>query len=58
MLTAALQMAGRAAGARQNAIRATNMQGAWEASSAAAGALMMFDRAHEELQRLVAPPEL
>jgi hypothetical protein len=34
------------------------MQRAWEASSAAAGALMLFDRAHEELRRLVAPPEL
>ena len=58
MLTAALQMAGRAAATRQIAIRGTNMQNAWEASSAAAGALMMFDRAHEELRRLVAPPEL
>lgn len=57
-LTAALQMAGRAAGARQSAIRSTDMQGAWDASSAAAGALMMFDRAHEELRRLAAPPEL
>jgi hypothetical protein len=58
MFTAAVQMAGRAAASRQAAVRSTNMQGAWEASSAAAGALLMFDRAHEELRRLVIPPEL
>jgi hypothetical protein len=59
MLSASLQMAGRAAASRQTAIRgSTSMQRAWEASSAAAGALMLFDRAHEELRRLVAPPEL
>lgn len=58
MLTAALQMAGRAAYTRQNAVRGTNMQGAWEASSAAAGAILMFDHAHEELKRLIVPPGL
>jgi hypothetical protein len=34
------------------------MQPAWEASSAAAGALMLLDRASEELQRLKRVPEL
>jgi hypothetical protein len=29
---------------------------AWQASSAAAGALLLFDRAREELQRLRTPP--
>jgi hypothetical protein len=29
---------------------------AWEASSAAAGALMLFERAGKELDRLTAPP--
>jgi hypothetical protein len=30
---------------------------AWEASSAAAGASMMFQNAGEELDRLTAPPQ-
>jgi hypothetical protein len=34
------------------------MQPAWEAASAAAGALMLLDRAFEELQRLKKSPEL
>jgi hypothetical protein len=29
---------------------------AWQASSAAAGALMLFDRARDELQKLMTPP--
>jgi hypothetical protein len=56
MLTSAYQMAGQAIAARQNAIRTASMDIAWQASSAAAGALMMFERANEELQRLSAPP--
>jgi hypothetical protein len=58
MLTSAFQMAGQAATARHNAIRTTSMDAAWRASSAAAGALLMFERANEELQRLAAPPTL
>lgn len=56
MLTSAFQMAGQAIAARQSAIRTADMDIAWRASSAAAGALMMFERANEELQRLAAPP--
>jgi len=56
MLTSAFQMAGQAIAARQSAIRTANMDTAWRASSAAAGALLMFERANEELQRLSAPP--
>lgn len=56
MLTSAFQMAGQAIAARQNAIRTASMDIAWQASSAAAGALMMFERANEELDRLSAPP--
>jgi hypothetical protein len=56
MLTSAFQMAAQAVSARQNAIRTANMDVAWRASSAAAGALLMFDRAREELQKLAAPP--
>lgn len=58
LLTSAFQLAGQAAATRQKAIQTTSMELAWQASSAAAGALMMFTRATEELQRLAAPPRL
>jgi hypothetical protein len=58
LLTSAFQLAGQAAVTRQKAIQSTSMELAWQASSAAAGALMMFTRATEELQRLSAPPRL
>jgi hypothetical protein len=58
LLTSACQMAVRATETRGRAINANDMKLAWEASSAAAGALLLFDRAREELQRLVAPPGL
>lgn len=58
LLTSAFQLAGQAAATRQKAIRATSMDVAWQASSAAAGALMMFGRATEELERLGMPPRL
>jgi hypothetical protein len=32
------------------------MQKAWDASSAAAGALMLFDRAADQLHQLTTPP--
>ena len=32
------------------------MTTAWEASSAAAGALLMFERAQDELRKLNSPP--
>jgi hypothetical protein len=56
MLVNAVQMAIRAAASRRIAISATDMQTAWEASSAAAGALLMFERADEELKKLSTPP--
>jgi hypothetical protein len=43
---------------RQKAVQATSMDLAWQASSAAAGALMMFERATAELDRLSSPPRL
>jgi hypothetical protein len=52
----AFGMARRAVLTRQNAVSSKDMQLAWDASSAAAGALMMLDRAAEELDRLTAPP--
>jgi hypothetical protein len=50
------QMAKRAASARRNAISSGEMSLAWEASSAAAGAAMMFQNAGDELNRLTTPP--
>jgi hypothetical protein len=50
------QMAKRAASARRNAISSGDMSLAWEASSAAAGAAMMFQNAGDQLDRLTTPP--
>jgi hypothetical protein len=56
LLISALQMARRATSARRDAVSSRNMTLAWEASSAAAGALMLLQRASEELDRLTSPP--
>jgi hypothetical protein len=58
LLTGAAQLAARAVTSRQLAVSTGEMQPAWEASSAASGALMLLDRASEELQRLKRVPEL
>ena len=49
-------MAVRAAQARAKAAHANDMTVAWEASSAAAGALLLMDHARDEMQRMTAPP--
>jgi hypothetical protein len=54
LLRNAVTLAARAADVRLQAIVSGSMQEAWDASSAAAGALMLFDRAHEELRQLSA----
>src|SRR4051812_7651702 len=56
LFTSAAQLASRAISARQQAVSTGEMPPAWEAASAAAGALMMIDRATEELRRLTAAP--
>ena len=56
LFIAAFQMARRATSARRTAVSSSSMTLAWEASSAAAGALMLLQRAGEELDRLTAPP--
>ena len=56
LFTAAFQMAERAASTRRTAVSSGNMSLAWEASSAAAGALLLLDRAGDELDRLTAAP--
>lgn len=55
-MTAAIQMAERAAAIRRNAVSSQDMKLAWDASSAAAGALMLVDHALAELDRLTTPP--
>jgi hypothetical protein len=56
LLVSAFQMAMRAVDTRVNAVSANDMSLAWQASSAAAGALLLLDRARDELQRLTVPP--
>jgi hypothetical protein len=56
LFTSTLQMATRAVSSRRNAISSGQMALAWEASSAAAGALLLFQNANEELDRLTTPP--
>jgi len=56
LFIAAFQMAKRATSARRTAVSSSDMTLAWEASSAAAGALMLLQRAGEELDRLTTPP--
>jgi hypothetical protein len=56
ILTSSFQMAILALDARIRAAQTNDMNVAWEASSAAAGALLLLESAREELQRLLAPP--
>jgi hypothetical protein len=56
LLVATAKIAIRAAQARRNAVESNDMAIAWEASSAAAGALMMLDRALDDINRLTSPP--
>lgn len=56
LYSAAFQMGRRAVSARRNAVSSKDMKLAWEAASAASGALMLRDRAAQELDRLTTPP--
>ncbi len=56
LFRAALQMASRAAGDKRNAVSFRDTKLDWAAASAAAGALMMLDRASDELRRLMSSP--
>jgi hypothetical protein len=50
------RMAVRAAKTRLDALRSGSMDAAWEASSAAAGALLLLDQAVEDLRRITREP--
>jgi hypothetical protein len=58
LLTSAAQLTSRAVSARQRAVTVGEMLPAHEAASAAAGAIMLIDRAFDELQRFGKAPEL
>ena len=56
-LVAAAGMAVRAATSRFDAVRSGNMDTAWQASSAAAGSLLMLDQSIAELRRITRAPQ-
>jgi hypothetical protein len=58
LLVSALQLAASAAQIRREATLAASLPRAWDASSAAAGALMLGSRASADLQRALHPPQL
>jgi hypothetical protein len=58
LVVGAWRFAETAAAARLRAIASGEIATAWEASSAAAGALMMLSRAQKELRTLIEPPKL
>ena len=58
LLISAAQLAANAATIRREAALAGSMTRAWDASSAAAGALMLGARARSDIQNLLKPPQL
>jgi hypothetical protein len=58
LLVSAVQLANQAAQVRREATLASDMARAWDASSAAAGALMLGARAQTDIQTLLQPPQL
>jgi hypothetical protein len=57
LLLSAAQLAESATRLRRQAVRGGDMKVAWDASAAAAGALMLLDRARADLARAVSPPD-
>ncbi len=58
LMVSAAQLAAQAVAVRQDAVASGAMDRAWQASSAAAGALMLLDRARKDLERALVPPVL
>jgi hypothetical protein len=58
LLVGAWRFAESAVNGRTQAVASGSLSTAWEASSAAAGALMMLSRAQQELRALLEPPTL
>jgi hypothetical protein len=57
LLASAAQLANSAAGIRREAVLASNMARAWDASSAAAGAIMLTARAQSEIDGVLRRPQ-
>jgi len=58
LMVSAWRFAERALEVRYQAVQTGSLETAWEASSAAAGALLMLTRAQQELDELLKPPQL
>jgi hypothetical protein len=58
VLVSALQLASNAARLRQTAVASGDLKTAWDASAAAAGAIMLAARARADLARVLEPPRL
>ena len=58
LLVSAVRLAGNAAQIRREATLANDMARAWDASSAAAGALMLGGRARSDIETSLKPPQL
>ena len=58
LIVSAAQLGGSAALIRRQAAVSGDIARAWDASAAAAGALMLSARARSEIQSLLRPPEL
>ena len=58
LMVSAAQMAANAVAVRREAILANDMNRAWNASSAAAGALMLGAKARTDILALLSPPKL
>jgi hypothetical protein len=58
LLVSAVQLAGSAGQIRREAALAEDVARAWDASAAAAGALMLAARAKDDMQGLLRPPQL
>lgn len=58
LLVSAVQLAANAGKIRREAALANDMERAWNASSAAAGALMLGARAESDIRALLKPPQL
>lgn len=56
LIQTAARLAAQAVSTRQAAVASGAMDTAWQASSAAAGALMLLDRARQDLASAIAPP--
>ncbi len=58
LLLSAWRFAETAVNGRYEAARSANVGAAWEASSSAAGALLLLSRAQQEIKTLLEPPQL